>query len=111
MAIEVTDEIRDAFEAAAWPPHWVGGDPLWEDGLAAVFAIVERDGDQTTIAQAAATAKLYSLAVVAEVDMALAKFRLELDEIKRRYERELTNGPDVFRTLIAAAERVKDSTS
>ena len=43
MAIEVTDEMREAFEAAAWPPNWVGGEPLWEDGLAAVLAIVERD--------------------------------------------------------------------
>jgi hypothetical protein len=41
--IELTDEMADAFHGAAWPKSWGGGDPLWEDGLAAVLALVEQD--------------------------------------------------------------------
>lgn len=41
--IELTDEMYGAFEAAAWPEGWSGGDPFLSDGLAAVLAVVERN--------------------------------------------------------------------
>jgi hypothetical protein len=52
--IELTDEMADAFQTAAWPKCWAGGDPLWEQGLAAVLAIVERDQAARIEAEAAA---------------------------------------------------------
>lgn len=63
--------------------------------------------DEVTVGQAAAVAKLYSLAVLDEVRSAAGKFLAELDDIKRRYDRELSTGPDRFANLLAMAERVR----
>lgn len=108
--IPVTDEMRAAFRAER--DDWCdeigcGRDDCLTDRLAAVLAIVERDLDPTTVGTAAATAKLYSLAVLDEVNGAVGKLHAELDDIKRRYKRELSTGPDQFRALIAMGERIE----
>jgi hypothetical protein len=64
--------------------------------------------DEVTVAQAAAVAKLYSLAVLDDVHTAVGRFAVELVAIKQRYERELSPGPDQFRILLAAAKRMEN---
>lgn len=59
-----------------------------------------------TAEHTAVVAKLYSLAVLDEVRSAVGRLHADLDTIKRKYERELTAGPDQFRYLLAMAEQV-----
>lgn len=66
--------------------------------------------DEITVGQSAAVAKLYSLSVLDEVRAAAGKFLAELDDIKRRYTRELSPGPEQFRSLLAMAEQVERDT-
>jgi len=66
--------------------------------------------EQITVGQSAAVAKLYTLAVLDEVRAAAAKFTADLDQIKRKYTRELSTGPDQFQWLLALAEQVVPDT-
>lgn len=109
--IEPTDEMVrayvDAWKDRLFKPPQDSDRPAVRAGLTAVLAIVERDRDSTTVGQAAVTAKLYSLAVLDEVSTAVGKLTVELADIRRRYERELSTGPDQFRNLLAMAERLR----
>lgn len=69
--------------------------------------MAEQTPDEVTVGQTAAVAKLYSLAVLAEVRAAAGKFLAELDDIQRRYEQELSTGPGQFANLLAMAEQVR----
>lgn len=67
--------------------------------------------DEVTAGMAAAVAKLYTHAVLDEARAAAAKYLAELDEIKRKYDREFTPGPDQFRYLMAMADEIRSGAS